>query len=915
MLRRALLDGRLRAFSLARPALANVGPAPAPPPPPPGPAPTPPVNPLITPASLVVVVVKKATNPRNHHLEPYTHPARHAVRLATDGAFDGTGTFTCSRPALVKFWSAPTGGHEIHFDGRDNVFAPGATPRWARGATLPGGVTVYVEGIAPSAAMDDITLTLALTGGSRPRGPDDTATITSVEVTLDICGPRPSGGGAPPALSTDDKVHVGRDILVQDAANHFERAQVIIRPVRPAAFTGRVVLEALNGDVTAFNNEHPTAGEASVLPLTVAASAIGAGRTVWAQGAHPSTGMRTTGFRLGIVGVEPEGDLVHATAVQITLDICQSRTARGVDPQPLTAANKVAVGRFVHEQDANKHHGRALLLVRRTLPASYTGTVVLEAIGAGTEIFTHERPTNGESATAVPHEINYRSERNEDKRFWVQGKTVSGALRDMGYRLHLKNDNNTSADIVRVTVCKITNLQAQIRATPPLTTRSGNAAAGHTHTIAGSSADHWDVDDRTNPALVLIEGSVLSTTDAHKIQLSASIAPAGVPLRWFVKRDTRSAPNGDNATLVSSFPTPARPVQDAVNPLIARMLADGVGTFHVLPFVDCNGSNSFDFDIDIQPYLVMNLILVRVEGKTNASVAGTSTAVLPAAPTAATGVRIVTGGWNRATAAAYSTATVKVIGGGANGRRGLDRVFAGWSQHILATPTSASVPQGLDVFGQYIFQPPAPPPPPPPAVPPPPPAPVPHRAFFVFAPPFVPPAAPAPIACPVLDCSNRGTGGTGGDTGTGQWGGRGSFTQPIPKANKPLGQEWTVDTLDSPGNFGMAPAHPLGGNLVAFRFNIDFRVDLLFWTNLSRASGATNSPAERLFSTVQTNTWTVRFSLNFNPTTGAPTGPVPAVALTMHRDVPTRRATPVEGSGLEARFPVALNVFRLDNTA
>jgi len=48
----------------------------------------------------------------------------------------------------------------------------------------------------------------------------------------------------------------------------------------------------------------------------------------------------------------------------------------------------------------------------------------------------------------------------------------------------------------------------------------------------------------------------------------------------------------------------------------------------------------------------------------------------------------------------------------------------------------------------------------------------------------------------MMDCSDTATGGTGGDTCTGQWGGSGPPNTPIPKVNKPLGQEWTVETFD-----------------------------------------------------------------------------------------------------------------------
>ena len=103
---------------------------------------------------------------------------------------------------------------------------------------------------------------------------------------------------------------------------------------------------------------------------------------------------------------------------------------------------------------------------------------------------------------------------------------------------------------------------------------------------------------------------------------------------------------------------------------------------------------------------------------------------------------------------------------------------------------------------------------------------------------------------------------------------------------------------------------------MAFRFNIDFRVDLCFWTNVSKVSTPSAHAANRLYSSVQTNTWTVRFVINFNPATGAAIGAVPAVGLVLTKDgSPTRLATPVDGMGLETRHPLALNLFSVDARA
>ncbi len=608
------------------------------------------------------------------------------------------------------------------------------------------------------------------------------------------------------------------------------------------------------------------------------------------------------------------------TCVDITLDICQSRTKKDSDPEPLSEDDKTKIGRFIHEQDTSDHHGRALLIVRKVLPEKFNGKLVLDGVNAANiELFSNERPKAGEAATTLPHDFDLKTEKNEDKKFWVQGKTVSSALRDISLSLRLKNQTDADGDKVVVTVCKFSKLKADIPSTPPVNVRAANAAARHKYEITGGAADHWDFDDSKNRALVLIENSILP---ADPINMSVEVSPSGVPVSWDTPRDTRPAPDGDHNDVASLSGNPTI-TRDSGNQLKATLQADGVGTFHIGAFVDTNGANKFEPTIDIQPYLAINLVLVRVGGIRNDSVAGTNAAPVPAAPTSATGCRVTSGGWTKRTAAAYSKATVKVIGGGNDGRRGVNRVFAGWCQHIGPTGSSASVPPGLDIFARYRFDPPAPPPPPP-AAPPAPPAPLFRRQFWIFTQSgpagttFGPPPAAAPVieACPVLDVTNMGADGTGGDTCTGQWGGHGPFT-PIVRANKTIGQEWTVDTLDSP-SVGLGPVHPHlpGSRMIEFRFGIDFRVDLVFWTNITGVANATGDAADRLYSTVQTNNWSVQFSINFDPTTGNPVGAVTPVSLRMSKDPsPTRRAAPVQGIGLETRFPIALDTISVDATA
>lgn len=889
------------------------------------------VNPKITPATLVVVVKKFATPAGGGAKKPYTSPLRHELTLQTDVVFDGKGTFTCPNDKVAIF-TAKTGGAEITFNGKDNVFS---------GTVLTTGVKVWVEGKSFSTSVNDVTAKLELTEGTKFNGPAATSTLTSVEVTLDICQARPAAGGDPPAFSQDDKVNVGRTVLVQNAAGDFDRAQLIIQPVKPPDFKCEVVLTAKNGALTAFLNERPTAGESGLLPHTIASDAIGSGDRLWVQGITVSNAMRDAGFLLGIKGIDDEGDKVNVTAIQLALDICQSRTTKAGDPNAMSAGDKVNVGRFVHEQDTNNHHGRALLVVRKVKPDKFDGALVLESRGALTELFSNEQPNAGEPVIAVPHTIDYKTEKNEDKKFWMQGKTVSGTLRDAGYVIHLKDDRTDNGDKVRVTVCKFSNLTADIPSTPARTNRLGNSPVDrHTYAVAGST-DHFDEDPTLNLPFALVEGSVLAIDDAHKILLAVQVAPAGTPVAWSVLRDSRPAPKGDhpNVAKLSGAPTLA---QDGADPLKARMLANGVGTFHIRPFVDCNGSTRYEQGIDREPFLLMNMVLVRVQGKKNSSKANPTNAFAAVTglsgglPSAADGVLVRTGAQRTSSRpkdqAVHQIATITVIGGGGDGRRGLDMLFAGWVNNELSIPNSSlfhssgpSNVDGEDVWSTYfdatffaggvppsstitagVFQ-----------------------AFFesihLRSSIFVPVGhakvihrgdpPPTTIGGPLLDTTNFGNEGTGGDSCVGT---EGSMIpgppRPIVKTDLPVGQEWTVQMWDSPGDSAPRTQGDFPGKLTDYAFNLDFRSDLVLWTNTTRSSGpSSRDPANRLYSTVQTNTWSVRLQVGFDLVTGDAFNPPSHAGVTLSKDShPTRLAIPAETAGIETRGPIALKVLAID---
>jgi hypothetical protein len=882
------------------------------------------VDPIITPAKFIVAV-RKFFKDGTGASKAYTTPKRQAVVIKTNKAFNGSGTLTWSDN--IKLFKSSSSNDQVKLNGKDNVF---------KGALLSGGITLYAEGARPSAALDDGKLTLQLSGGNKINGPDATATATSVEVTLDICKGRPGPGVAPPPLSQDDKVQVGRNLLVQDAAGQFERAQLIIQQVKPSTFRGALVLTA-RGHVTAFTNEKHTAGETEALPYTIPdASKIPAGgdKNLWAEGKSPSADVLDSGFIVTVQGIE--ADRVNATSVHVLLDICQSRKVKDTEPGAMSADDKLKIGRFLHEQDTKAHHGRALLVVRKIKPDKFKGTLVLDGVNTNkVELFPTELKKAGELATPLSHEIQYDpkdpKKKNEDKKFWLEGKTggVSGALRDVSLFVHLKEDNPTNADTVRITVVTFTDLKADIPSTPEVQKRKSrtggtdnNPVPRHTLTLAGgATVNDYDHDFNTNVPLVLIEGSVKAS---DKIKLSVKIAPAAAaPLvSWSILRDRRAvAPQGDADAIVKLPGNSDDPglVQDAAKKLEATLTANAVGSFHLQPFIDNNhsGKNEFDDDkgnrIDREPYICMNIVLVRVQGAqnltktkddtktstgassrdivtTNNNYFGTGPLVVPR--------RVNTGDFGNASNnnAIKMRAIVRVIGGGHNGKRGLDQVFSGWLNNELNAATSPVAGSGEDVTHTFQKRLPAPNPS------------ARTRCFWKMN--------GAEVKGPMLDSGAFGaanTEGTGGNTCT-STNSTGNDCPVVKKDHKSgIGQNWDVSNVDSPGG-GILLEHPADTAIAPatnrrtvrnFKFNIDFRCALIFWTNRDKVSGPVDKPACRLYSTVSTNSWTIRLESNFDDTFVETR--VVRKKVDVVKDVPTRLAIPVDGTGLETRAPDGLD--------
>jgi hypothetical protein len=616
-----------------------------------------------------VVIVKK----------PHTNPKRLPVVLKTDTAFGGTGEFTAAPADTILFFRTATGGAAIKFDKKQNVFG---------GKSLTAGVTLFAEARIVSGSIDDVTLTLNLTGGGKViKNNPRTEKMTAVELFLDIHKIRTAAGADPAALSETDKVNPGRAIHVQNTAKKRRRALLIVKQVKPGfppKFTNKLELTVNNAKVTLFSNETPPAGGAAdpvkATPLEIDHTKLPL--KFFVEGTSVSDKVRDTTLKLGIKGMEPDGDHVVVTVIEAKLDIFKSREKAGKARDPVPAADKIKLGRFIHIQDtgATKRKHRALMIVRPVKPAGFIGKLVLTPIeslatppaAAKLRLFAKETP-DAAAALGMPLEIDHSATfPAEGERRFVEGAVLSTALIDSGFRLGVK-DVEEECDRVAVTVFQVEKVEVKLART-----RCRRAAAGDMP--AKVITTDTKTFDATTPAVVRQCGDLL---------MEATVKPAAVKLSWDVERAA------DDDKSLKGLPTHA----DNGAPNKRKVTADGTGSFHVFAFVDANGNGKHSDDED---GVTVNLDMVEI--KVPAGAANNKIFRNPAYSNARStaGALVVDSGLSQGTFAiapsiggAYGDAEfvrhligfkvrVNLIGGGANKRRGVSKLTLGYNQTTTA---------------------------------------------------------------------------------------------------------------------------------------------------------------------------------------------------------------------------------------
>lgn len=662
-----------------------------------------------------------------------------------------------------------------------------------------------------------------------------------------------------------------------------------------------------------------------------------AGVQLFAEGATASLALDDVVLTLTLTpGATPIGPPARATmtSVLLNLDIFMTRTVAGVDgalfpqppdpaPAPGTGTDKWFGGRFVHQQDPGSHHGRALVIVA-VQPAAFAGNLSLRNVTVAADnptgldvraqLFDNEipgprqTPPVAEAAKANPHVFNASTIPAGGLRLFVEGSSLSAALRDTGLQLGL-DGGEVDGDRVRLTVMRFSNLQADIPFTPPRTARLGNTPVGrHTLTRGAGAvmvASDFDVDFATNLPLVLIENSVQA---GDPINMSVVVTPVGVPVSWRALRDDRAAPIGDHVSIAGLS---ADPTITSTGPLTAALLTNGVGSFHVRPYVDVNGNNNFDQNIDLEPFIIMNLVLVRVTLFADNTLSPGANFARSPDPTALPGeIRVPGGPFNILAPAGddiHMNATAELIGGGDDGLRGLDRAFAGWvnneslNEDIVGTFRDTTVAPPANHLNTSIFASNA------------------GVAATGAGPTFLPGnAAPALVAPPLLD-SGRAPAGIGGDTACLR-----SSRIRLPRvtlrtaaAPAAVGQRIIVEAVDSP-NDGEGTNHPgfPAALLIRFKFGLDFSAFLCFWTNINPLllSGATADPANRLYSVLLQVDWTMRGEWTVVPATGVITT-VTAPTVNSAARTTTSPAAAAVTRPVESRAPTGLNLLARDARA
>ena len=603
--------------------------------------------------------------------------------------------------------------------------------------------------------------------------------------------------------------------------------------------------------------------------------ALVGGVDVWAESEQPSHAKKDITLTLELVpalvarytALTVDG-ILTVTAVRAVLDICYDPVMAGASPTRLAPTVKYDPGRILQPPAAG-NQSRACLIVRRVVPADVKAKLTLTVKNGKVRLFKLQTPVANETPRVLPLSVGVPGKGGTV--YWVEGVNGSAAPGDAGFELTAKIDgvNYVNVDQAAVTVATV-KTTAKIPVTPAKSDRGaeGFSKVPPKYREFTATADHGGNFDANAP-LVLLENSVPVN---DPVQLTIEVFPAG----GTVANLAMIRAIDDHLTLAGL----ALPTIALVNNT-GQLRSDSRGSFHVTADVTINGA--------LQNGLVcLNVVIAGVD-----LVAESCTTPNPDAGLAVyqdggcvfayfqnpLGHRYPDSKMDSPThpfvvefASIHMRATATIIGGGPDGKRGVNKILGGWINNLTGLDiragyrdlAAANPPQDGRV--QFVI----------------------NRAQANRQPPFDPNEPGFDGLRAPVEAAYSPTAGlldTGGDQAilsasrylyrhpdeeAPRIRSNGAFNADTPAAGGPpvLGREVLIDSMDSPAtNFDFL--HPLNAALYLSRFRewYGFSAYLSFWAD----GDAVN---ERLYGVlcrvdwVVDADWTVTWNANppLNPT-------------------------------------------------
>ncbi len=304
--------------------------------------------------------------------------------------------------------------------------------------------------------------------------------------------------------------------------------------------------------------------------------------------------------------------------------------------------------------------GRRRIDVLPAAPRAFQGRLQLRTAAGGPSLTLYTSET---SATGFPLADGFNFDVPGDKvSFWVEGETASTRAGDATILLGV--DGSTAVGVqCPVTVASVTAISATV---PVTASRTGRLPLEQEEqTVSGQS-------------LVLLSGAV---EEARPVRLAATTAPEGVGIAWSVER---AEDDGEAVLAVSAKAVPTLTE--------GALLSDAAGTFRVR--AAAGGAGEWG-----GPVAEMEIVLVHAAVSEHASVVNGR--LCGCARVAGTDRFALHAG---AVPAVQLDATVRLTGGGPDGRRGVEAVRGGWIGNIVSENSGARYKGGSTTQTVYKYK-------------------------------------------------------------------------------------------------------------------------------------------------------------------------------------------------------------------